>query len=100
MIHEKILDILSASNKAMSIAEMLPLLHLVSLDMQYSNIYTMKICLYQTLDYLVRQRLVIKLKDYSTKRHPNKYCITDSGLDYVCRYTNLDVAKRILQKIS
>jgi hypothetical protein len=100
MIHERILYIISASPKALCIAEILPLLELVNLHKQYSNKYSMKINIYQTLNYLVRKGFISKVKDFETKHHPFRFVMTDSGLDYLSRDTNLEVVKRILERMN
>jgi DNA-binding PadR family transcriptional regulator len=97
MKSDYILQIL-ASSPALTISELVASLRFLEMDTKFSSLHCFRMSVYQSLIFLMREGYVIR-SDADQRSEQSRYQITQDGLDHLQSMDNLELVKKLIERV-
>ena len=94
---EYILEILSTA-RALTITQLVTSLRFLNMETKYSSVHCFRMSIYQSLRFLMKEGFVTRT-EVDLKGEKSKYQITVKGLEYLQSKDNLELVKRLIERV-
>jgi DNA-binding PadR family transcriptional regulator len=97
MKSDYILEILSTA-PALTITQLATSLRFLDMDTKFSSLHCFRMSIYQSLRFLMKEDFATRT-EIDMKDRPSKYQITQRGFEYLQSLDNLEVVKKVIERV-